>query len=147
MGHHAPMTIAKFATAEAAKAYLLAGKATVTLRSARTGTRFTYRFRRGKRDGSPVFVSVLTGSDNTGDYSYHGAIFSSKFTVKTSGWSQIGPDAPSARALAWALGKLSQGLLPDTLEIWHEGRCGKCGRALTDPESIAAGLGPICRAG
>ena len=28
------------------------------------------------------------------------------------------------------------------LEVWHEGRCGKCGRKLIVPESIARGIGP-----
>jgi hypothetical protein len=30
------------------------------------------------------------------------------------------------------------------LEIWHEGRCGRCGRKLTVPESIHNGYGPEC---
>ena len=30
------------------------------------------------------------------------------------------------------------------LEVWHEGRCGRCNRALTVPESIASGIGPEC---
>jgi hypothetical protein len=30
------------------------------------------------------------------------------------------------------------------LEVWHEGRCGACGRRLTVPESIERGLGPEC---
>jgi hypothetical protein len=32
----------------------------------------------------------------------------------------------------------------DKLEVWHEGRCGRCGRRLTVPESIESGLGPEC---
>jgi hypothetical protein len=28
-------------------------------------------------------------------------------------------------------------------EVWHEGKCGKCGRALT-PSSILTGIGPEC---
>lgn len=34
--------------------------------------------------------------------------------------------------------------LPSQIEVWHEGRCGACGRRLTVPESIANGLGPVC---
>lgn len=34
--------------------------------------------------------------------------------------------------------------LPEQIEVWHEGRCGRCGRRLTVPESIANGLGPEC---
>jgi len=29
-------------------------------------------------------------------------------------------------------------------ELMHEGRCGRCGRPLTRPESIQSGIGPIC---
>ena len=34
--------------------------------------------------------------------------------------------------------------LQDFVEIWHEGKCGKCGRPLTVPSSIENGLGPSC---
>lgn len=30
------------------------------------------------------------------------------------------------------------------IEIWHHGRCGRCARPLTVPESIQLGLGPEC---
>lgn len=30
------------------------------------------------------------------------------------------------------------------VEIWHEGKCGRCGRQLTVPESIESGFGPEC---
>lgn len=30
-------------------------------------------------------------------------------------------------------------------DLVRAGRCRRCGRALTDPESIAAGVGPDCR--
>jgi len=28
--------------------------------------------------------------------------------------------------------------------VFHEGACGRCGRTLTVPESIASGFGPEC---
>jgi len=34
--------------------------------------------------------------------------------------------------------------LPDQVEVWHEGRCARCGRRLTVPESISSGFGPEC---
>lgn len=34
--------------------------------------------------------------------------------------------------------------LPDTLEVYHLGMCGRCGRPLTDSESVRIGIGPIC---
>jgi hypothetical protein len=36
------------------------------------------------------------------------------------------------------------GVLGRLLEVWHEGRCGRCGRALTVPESVERGIGPEC---
>jgi len=33
------------------------------------------------------------------------------------------------------------------LNFFHEGKCGKCGRKLTTPESIKNGFGPTCLGG
>lgn len=35
--------------------------------------------------------------------------------------------------------------LLEELEVYHHGRCGRCGRKLTDPDSIVQGMGPECR--
>jgi hypothetical protein len=56
----------------------------------------------------------------------------------------ISRDAPSARAFDWTWRHIARGIMPDALEIWHEGRCGRCARRLTVPESIAQGFGPEC---
>lgn len=49
------------------------------------------------------------------------------------------------KAFRWLWVQLTKGNeLPDKVEVWHEGRCGACGRRLTVPESIAQGLGPVC---
>ena len=39
---------------------------------------------------------------------------------------------------------LDRGVLPEALRVLHHGRCGRCGRKLTTPESIRLGLGPVC---
>jgi hypothetical protein len=31
----------------------------------------------------------------------------------------------------YVLNKLKTNKLPEFVEVWHEGKCGKCGRALT----------------
>ncbi len=136
-------TSARITDAELAKTYILAGKAIVTLRSSRTGTRFTFRIRRAKGNG-PYFVSVLTGPDNTSAYSYHGTLFEVEGDVVVTGRSKVSADAPSAKAFAWSWRKLRVGQLPAELEIFHSGRCGRCGRALTTPESVTRGIGPEC---
>jgi len=59
--------------------------------------------------------------------------------------STISREAKSAIAFTWVWNKLSAGQMPEDLEVWHEGRCSKCGRQLTDPVSISVGMGPTCR--
>ena len=53
------------------------------------------------------------------------------------------PPAPSAVAFGWVWER-RQRLDALPCEVWHEGRCGKCGRVLTVPESLILGLGPEC---
>lgn len=122
--------------------FVLAGNARFTLVSKRTGARFTFKVR--QPENKPYFVSVMTGTDNTSDYTFLGTIFENSGYVHGSR-SRIAYDAPAAKAFEWFYHKVFQwNQLPDSLEIWHEGRCGRCGRPLTVPESIANGLGPEC---
>lgn len=130
-------------TAEEALRYVLGGNATVTLRSAKTGTRFTYRIRLSE-DGKLYFVSLLTGSDNENSYQYVGHIFADQRIFWHGRKSKISQDAPGAKAWKWSYAKILRGELPDQLEIWHEGSCGRCGRKLTVPESVRSGFGPEC---
>ena len=59
--------------------------------------------------------------------------------------SAISPEAPSARGFAWFFGQVTSGAdLSDKAEVRHEGRCGKCARKLTTPESVDTGFGPEC---
>ena len=135
---------AKFSSAADAKAFMLAGKATVTLVSKKTGTRFTFKVSMAD-DGQAHFVALLNGPDNEADYKYLGRIADRLWIgrrVPKPG--DISPDAPSAKALAWAWAALNRGEIPSQLEIWHEGRCGRCNRKLTVPSSIASGMGPEC---
>jgi hypothetical protein len=50
-------------------------------------------------------------------------------------------DAPSVKAFRFFFE--SNRLHPE-LVVRHEGKCGRCGRTLTVPESIDRGIGPEC---
>jgi len=130
-------TIRRFATA---------GRARFTLVSERTGTRFTYRVKVKKgEDGEPTdffFVSVLTGPQNTRDYTYLGCLRGGSFVHDRR--MRIGPEAPSRQAFAWFWNRVRNNQELSQCEVWHEGRCGRCHRLLTVPESLETGLGPIC---
>lgn len=134
-------------TAENALRYVLGGHARITAVSARTGTRLTYqitaKFDAEGKIASPHFVALLNGANNERDYSFLGTIFDGR-DYRHGRKSRITPDAPSARGFAWIWASLVAGTMPAGCEIWHEGTCSRCGRALTVPESIATGLGPVC---
>lgn len=121
--------------------FMHAGNSTMTLVSRKTGTRFTYKIKKSD-DGRLFFVSVLTGQDNESDYRYLGTMRDGTYNHGRK--SAIGIDAPSNVAFTWFYRQLDNLILPTELEVWHEGTCGRCGRKLTVPESIARGIGPEC---
>lgn len=123
--------------------FLTAGKATVTLVSKTTQTRFTYKINKSD-DGQMLFVSTLTGADNVSSFTYLGHIKPTQMIYWHGRKSKISADALSARAFDWAFRQLAKRVMPETLEVWHEGKCGRCGRKLTVPESISSGFGPEC---
>lgn len=140
LSEEAPGPRAELLTPAVTVAFMLAGNAHVTFQSRRTETRFTYRVLAPKDGGLVRFVSVLTGPDN---YEYLGCIYPNR-NFGHGRKSRIAADAPSAVAFAWVWRKLTAGKMHPELAVYHEGRCGKCGRRLTTPESIATGLGPVC---
>lgn len=55
------------------------------------------------------------------------------------------PDDVKAKGFAWFWRTLTSGReFPAGFEFWHEGRCARCSRRLTVPESVASGFGPEC---
>lgn len=122
------------------KNYMFAGKARFTLVSKLTEKRFTFRFKRSK-DEKVVFVSVMTGCDNDSHYSYIGFISSdnSQKLIQTSK-SKLSCDDQRVKTITWYLENIGHLLV----EFHHDGKCGKCRRSLTVPESVKSGIGPIC---
>ena len=134
--------------AEDAHRFITGGKATFTAVSKGTGVRFTYQV---KQSDNPdlFFVAVLTGLDNESSYSYLGTLRreyapGTSYVYKHGAKSKISADAPSAKAFAWTWANIKQGRIPNTLEVWHEAKCARCGRKLTVPASIESGWGPEC---
>ena len=144
---------AKFATPAEVLAFMLAGNATFTYRSLRTGTRFTYKVTladkrnpEDKNEAPAWFVAVLAGPDNTADYTYLGMIKAMTFFATAK--SKHMAESASFKTFKWALATFAQNVnvMPSQMEVWHTGHCGRCGRALTVPESVASGIGPECAA-
>jgi len=122
--------------------FALAGNATFTVTSKKSGTRFTFKVRQ-KDPTTPHFVSLLNGSDNESSYCFLGSIFNGdKYFHGRK--SRVTPEAPSAKAFVWVWNHRDDADLTEKIEIHHEGKCCRCGRKLTVPSSIESGLGPEC---
>lgn len=125
------------------KRFMLAGNAVFTVVSGKTGTRFTYKVRAPEDATNDIrFVSVLKGPNNETDYGYLGFIKGGKYVHGVK--SKIGADAPSAKAARWVCQRTVEGQPIAGVTVFHEGKCGRCGRRLTVPESIESGFGPEC---
>lgn len=118
----------------------LAGRATITLLSLRTSTKFTYNIW-GKNPQGPFFVAVHTSAKKT---KFIGTLFYPKGVFRHGKKSSLSPDDPRVRAFQWVWRHLLDGKMPPEAEVWGDGRCARCKRELTDPESVARGLGPEC---
>jgi hypothetical protein len=135
---------------KAALAFMLAGKSFITLRSLSSGNRYTYRIeladKRNPTDLDRYFVNVLVGPDNWSNYKYMGMITkcsNGSLSFKRTQGSKISEDAPSYIGFNFCFAQLVAANMRG-FEVWHEGKCGRCGKKLTVPESIATGFGPDC---
>jgi hypothetical protein len=133
-----------------AHAFIFGGRARFTLVSKVTGKRYTYRVAKAKDSDTMFFLSLLTGPSNEDDYTYLGHIRTGgTHSVLTSSRKDMGKNFnhPAFLAMDWMLRQIENSnplQMPVSVEFWHEGRCAKCARPLTDPASIARGLGPEC---
>lgn len=129
--------------------FITAGDAIFTVAS--PDRHFTYRVTKREPDPNSryttpaYFVSLLTGSDNENDYTYMGMLEASSGRVYLTKASKYNAQSTPFKVVNWGLGLVWRGRpAPDGYSIHHEGRCGRCGRTLTHPESIVTGFGPDC---
>jgi hypothetical protein len=139
------MTSAMIRTPEDARAFLTAGRAVLTLKSLRTGDHLTFKVKAATKPGSVShFVSVRAGFPGENKFSYLGTISDTAFRIGRREKTPFGENDRQPRAFKFLLENLVRNQMPPSMEIWHEGQCGRCGRALTHPTSIASGIGPEC---
>ncbi len=142
---------------EHARQFILGGRAIFTLAGEPRGegtARYTFRVSQaepateGPYAGRPAafFVSLLTGPDNTSEYTYVGLLDPHTGNVRLTAKSKYREDSTPVLAFRWFMRRVWAGrsVLPGTL--YHCGRCARCGRLLTVPSSIESGYGPECLA-
>lgn len=132
------------------KNFLLAGDAIFTIQEP-DGTHHTFRLEKveaNDRWPESYFCKVLTGPDNTSDYTYFGKLdrFTGQVvtTAKSAKWKGTRKEAVLNRVLARIWCDDHDAYTRHGWSVHHEGRCGRCGRLLTVPESVESGIGPEC---
>lgn len=127
--------------------FILAGKAIFTVSNDK-GDRYTFKVihKKGNERWAPVwFIALLTGPNNEDDYTYMGKVDPELGTVILTNKSAYPEEALPVKVANFAL-RIMWGRqeLPAGYAIHHEGKCGRCGRTLTVPESVDSGFGPEC---
>jgi hypothetical protein len=140
-------TLHHFETIAEAKAFAFAGNATLTLESLKSGSHFTYKVKQAKdqETGEPkagmYFVNLLTNgnAEDDNNFTYLGMVMNGVFRLTKA--SKVGMESASVKAWRFFMALTEN---HPALIVHHEGRCGRCGRTLTVPESIRNGIGPEC---
>lgn len=129
--------------------FLFAGKALFTATNTVKGTRLTFKITQSKPEpgrAQVYFASVMKGQDNENDYRYIGVVNARDLTLHATSKSKFMPGTPEFEGLKFTLDVIAGRKLSPSLNIQHAGKCGRCGRTLTVPESIESGIGPECAA-
>jgi hypothetical protein len=124
---------------------------TYTIQNRTTGKYRTVRVKTQKPDASFApgqrVIGLLTGGDNTASYTGFGFVTDAGITV----WGKKRGDGVTRSAWEW-YAAMVWGLAVDggssefaeQYSILLSGECVRCNRTLTTPESILAGIGPVC---
>jgi len=130
--------------------FLLAGRASCVIENPQ-GESVTVKLNKARptlnpRTGQPwpptYFVSVRHNNDA---WVYVGRLQGQRI-VPTRSVTTVGLRPTTLRIAQWALTRVfTQTDVPAGYRLAHTGRCGKCGKMLRDAESLALGLGPVCR--
>ena len=128
----------------------LAGKANLTLKNPATGKHIRVKFiqkkdRKTGKLGSCYYLYISVLGDGKAGYVYAGAYFSDSGKFKFG--QPTTEDNSKLHAIASYVVNAIRNPLPlhnHMIEINHAGKCCRCGRKLTHPESIKTGIGPEC---
>lgn len=125
--------------------FVTAGKAIFTATNTAKQTRLTFKVEASEKLPGQFFGAVMVGSDNESDYRYVGMVDGRTLTLRETRGSKFRAGDAEFQALRLVL-DLVAGRRPatDLIRIQHAGRCGRCARTLTVPESIDSGIGPDC---
>jgi len=130
--------------------YVTGGNTTFTLYSTKIEKRYTYKIKVSRKNENLFYVYVLYGQDNCNDYRFIGYFYRDNFILRQSKFKTDDPDVIFSTDIRFRMIEdflqilCTEDELPETCLFYPSGRCARCGRMLTTPESIQTGFGPEC---
>lgn len=124
--------------------YIQNGRAMFVITSEQTKQSFTFRMKYPQGNSSGTMFIQYKGMDHRFLYlgNFNPQDDSVYLTRKTNPYMR---NHPAQQALFWLFEQMKKlGRFPKGVTVHHDGRCGKCGRTLTDPHSLRIGIGPEC---
>jgi len=132
------------------KDFVLAGRCTLTIELP-NGNHYTYGINGKDSDGKfppSWFVSLLTGPNNETDYNYLGMLEPHSGNVRLTRASKFTEETLPVKLIQRVIKRIWVNELHIVKQhgynVHHSGKCGRCGRKLTTPESLERGIGPEC---
>ena len=135
---------------EGIKEFILGGNASFTIfqepNKGKEGVAIKYRVK--KNDNGTCWF-IYTENANLNDMISEGNNLKYQGYLKRDLSFNIGSkgdknyNQQAIKGLLWVLNHSEK--LPSVVHVYHHGKCSKCGRRLTDLESLRCGLGPTCR--
>lgn len=123
--------------------YIMGGHGVVTLKS-HTGIHHTYEFKapKNRKEGDDtMFVKTLIAGS---EWVYVGMYRNKNFHLTKA--SKFSLQSPIVKGIYFIMKLMFKpGFTDERMHLYHEGICSRCGRPLTNPESIEFGIGPVCR--
>ena len=112
-----------------------------TIRSKKSGKDYTFKVSQIPfKNSNYIHIKVETEYLN---FKYMGWYRDGKIINK-----KLEVDTPASQAVSWFLRQMFSNNfdnLNQSVDIFHLGKCLKCGKTLTDSNSIEVGFGPVCR--
>jgi hypothetical protein len=126
--------------------YVRGGHGKFTMQSIPTGKHLTYQVSSPKEidltKDRPLWISFLNYQN---EFEFIGTLWEDNLVFKLGKKARVTEDAPCVAGIKWLTDHIRKSQnLPETMLFWHEGVCCRCGRPLTNPESIERGIGPFC---
>lgn len=142
--------------------YIFGGEATFTVYSISQDKKYVFQCNQlvTEVNGKDIkhnmyFLSLLTGNDNTSNYTYVGTIDNKEsnmphiLTLRLTDKSKMTSEAPAYKLFYTLLYSLQChpeyiATLLHRIKVYHDGHCSICGYKLTSVVSTNVGMGPVC---